>query len=61
MRIRLVLAKTVLKDIKVDDVEEGTTPQEIRDFAKKQFPEYELVDIIYPTDEDFNIPLTKKP
>lgn len=56
IRIRLVLAKTKLKEIAVD-VPEQTTRKELEIFAGQNFPDYEVVDVIRPDDEDYKLPL----
>lgn len=56
MRIRVILAKTKFKEIAVD-VPEQTTRNDLKNFARKEFPEWELVDTIFPTDEDYELPL----
>lgn len=56
IRIRLVLAKTKFKEIAVD-VPEQTTRKELEIFAGQNFPDYEVVDIIRPEDEDYKLPL----
>lgn len=56
MRIRVILAKTKFKEIAVD-VPEQTTRNDLKNFARKEFPGWELVDSIFPTDEDYKLPL----
>ena len=56
MKIRLILAKTKFKEVAVE-VPEGTTRKEVNIFAGQQFPDYDVVDVIYPDDEDYNLPL----
>lgn len=56
MRVRVILAKTKFKEIAVD-VPEKTTRKEVKNFAGQQLPEWEVVDVIYPTDEDYKLPL----
>ena len=56
MRVRVVLAKTKFKQIEVD-VPEQATRNDLKNFAGENFPDWELVDIIMPEDEDYNLPL----
>ena len=55
-RVRIVLAKTKFKEIEVD-VPDKTTRKELKNFAGKEFSDWELVDIITPDDDDYNLPL----
>lgn len=56
MRIRVILGKTKFKEIAVD-VPENITQKDLENFAEQKFPDWELVDVIYPGDEDYELPL----
>jgi hypothetical protein len=56
IRIRVILAKTKFKEIAVD-VPENTTRNDLKNFAGQKFPDWELVDVIMPDDDDYKLPL----
>lgn len=56
MKVRVILAKTKFKEIEVT-VPEKTTRKDLKNFAGQNFPDWELVDVIMPADEDYNLPL----